>query len=228
MNIDVICYTKTATDHLYRVCRNTLMTLRDSEKDHKFIIHLYENNPNSPYDFSKMVDHYEVYDEPFAYCKFNNRAYPHVTGDWVMVINNDLRFERGWFSKILEVHNKRPDIESFAPKCPVLYMNNFDYHFVGTNEDYHESYKVTEFVSGWCLLMKRRVWDAIYPWDERFRFYYTDNDYAERLKELGVKHALVRDSIVIHLGSQTTTTVSEASIWHEEEKMFRTKWNIWH
>lgn len=197
--------------------------LHDSEKEYKFKIHLVESEP-SPYSSFTNITNYIKLSEPFNYNKFINLCYPYVTSDWVLVINNDLRFERGWFSEIIEVHNKRPDIESFSPKCPILYAKYYRGHFVGTEEDYHENYKVTEFMTGWCYVMKRRAFDLVYPWDEQFDLYYQDNDYSEKIKSLGIKHALVRDSIVSHLGSETVGTVNKIK-FEEDELKFRKKWN---
>jgi GT2 family glycosyltransferase len=58
---------------------------------------------------------------------------------------------------------------------------------------------------GWSIIMKKRVWDIVYPWDETFDLYYQDNDYCEILKYKNIKHAVVRDSIATHLMSQTVT-----------------------
>jgi len=226
MNIDVVCLTKTSNKDLYLMTLRTLSMLHDSEKDYTFKVHLIESG--ELYDYSKLTTNYIKPDIPFNYNTFINLSYPYITSDWVLIINNDLRFEREWFSKIIEVYNKRPDIESFSPKCPVLYAEYFDGHFIGTNEDYHESYKLTEFLTGWCLVMRRRVFDLMYPWDEQFDMYFQDNDYAEVIKSLGIKHALVRDSIVTHLGSKTVpfNDVNRERFKKAEEK-FRSKWNIW-
>lgn len=227
MTVDVICLTKTSNQKSYQMTLRTLGMLHDSEKDHTFKVHLVESGAS--YDYSKLVTNYIKPEESFNYNRFINLCNSYITGDWVLVINNDLRFERGWFNKILEIHNKRPDIESFSPKCPILYAEFYDGHFIGSEEDYCENYKVSEFLSGWCYVMNKRVWDIVYPWDEQFDLYYQDNDYAEKIKSLGIKHALVRDSIVSHLGSQTTSKFCEVNKvkFKEDELKFRKKWNIW-
>lgn len=223
-DIDVICHTRTMNDDIYNMTRIALMMLYDSEKDYNFKVHLYETDPTSTYSYDGLCYNYFRYNEPYNCNTVINLANSVVTHDWILLINNDVRFERGWFSKIVDVYNKRPDIESFSPKDPILYAEYFDFHFVGTDEDYHESYKVTEFLAGWCYVMRKNVWDAVYPWDEQFTFHYSDNDYAEKIKHLGIKHALVRDSIVTHLGSITGGKMTEKS--KPDEIKFRQKWNL--
>jgi len=223
-DIDVILHAKTSNEELYNMTLRTLWTLHDSEKQYNFKVHLVEDGNQS--DYSKLITNYIQPNEQFNCNKFINICYPYITSDWVIIASNDVRFERGWFSKITEVHNKRPDIESFSPKCPILYAKFFDGHFLNTDNDYHENYKVTEFMAGWCYVMKKRVFDLVYPWDEQFAFYFQDNDYSEKIKSLGIKHALVRDSIVTHLGSRTTG-ISNMDKFKEGELKFRKKWNIW-
>lgn len=201
--------------------------LHDSEKDYKFKVFLHETDPNSTYDYSPWIYKSFVETEPYNCCKVINKAYSYVASDWVLIVNNDLRFERGWFSKIVDVYNKRPDVESFSPKDPLIYSKYYDFHFVGTDEDYCVDYKPTEFMAGWCYVMRKKVWDAIYPWDEQFQFYFADNDYSEKIKSLGIKHALVRDSVVFHYGSQTIGEKINSERFREDELKFRNKWNKW-
>jgi GT2 family glycosyltransferase len=57
--------------------------------------------------------------------------------------------------------------------------------------------------------------------------YYQDNDYAERLKESGIKHVIVRDAIVCHMETLNVQQLSEDKIkkLKIDEIKFRTKWN---
>ena len=110
IDVDVICLTNTTSDDLYWMTRRTLITIHDSEKDYKFHIHLIETNSDSGYDYSDIVENYVKPNEKFNYNRFLNHSYPYVKHDWVLITNNDVRYERGWFSKIVEVHRNRPDV----------------------------------------------------------------------------------------------------------------------
>lgn len=224
MEIDVICLTKTSNRDLWVITDTAIHTLHDSEKTHQFKVHLVESD-TSPYSEYTGVANYIKPNEQFNYNRFINLCQPYIKSDWVIIMNNDVRFERGWFSEVLEVYNKRPDIESFSPKCPILYAEYYRGHFVGNDEDYHESYKVTEFLTGWCYIMKKRVFDAVYPWDEQFDLYYQDNDYARKIEALGIRHALVRDSVVSHLGSQTIDRETNTQKLRADKIKFHKKWD---
>jgi GT2 family glycosyltransferase len=81
---------------------------------------------------------------------------------------------------------------------------------------------------GWSIIMKKRVWDIVYPWDENFDLYYQDNDYCEILKYNNIKHAVVRDSIATHLISQTVTDGFQSNIEKNKNdyKKLVNKWNL--
>jgi GT2 family glycosyltransferase len=59
-------------------------------------------------------------------------------------------------------------------------------------------------LSGFCLLMKRAVYDTIGGLDERFGFgFFDDDDLAERARRAGFQLAVAVDLFVHHFGSRT-------------------------
>jgi glycosyltransferase involved in cell wall biosynthesis len=59
-------------------------------------------------------------------------------------------------------------------------------------------------LSGFCLLMKRAVYDAIGGLDERFGLgFFDDDDLAERARRAGFELAVAHDLFVHHFGSRT-------------------------
>ena len=59
-------------------------------------------------------------------------------------------------------------------------------------------------LSGFCLLMKRDVYDTIGGLDERFRIgFFDDDDLAERVRRAGFELAVAHDLFVHHFGSRT-------------------------
>lgn len=179
--------------------------------------------------FYYNVNAYIKYSEKFNYNQSINIAMSMCLGDWVIISNDDVRYHPSWFDEIMDVHDERPDIESFSPRDTVLHKIWFS-HLFPNMETYHEGYKVTELLQGWCIVIKRSALKKIMPLDEQFDMYYQDNDFAECLKQKGIKHALVKNAKADH---QQTHTIglpySEEKIKKsaEDEHKFRTKWNIW-
>jgi GT2 family glycosyltransferase len=59
-------------------------------------------------------------------------------------------------------------------------------------------------LSGFCLLMKRAVYEKIGGLDERFGLgFFDDEDLAERARRTGFELAVARDLFVHHFGSRT-------------------------
>jgi len=225
--IDVICLTDTYDNSMYEVTNRVIKSVRISEKNVKFNIILLESNKETNFTYEN-VDVYIRPEEEFNYNKYLNIANEYLTSDWVLITNNDVIYQREWFSKILEIYNKRPDIESFSPKEVLFYSTIYGDHF-DSEDDYFESYRVTESVMGWSLVMRKRVWDEIYPWDENFDFYYQDNDYAKTIESKGIKHAVVRDSLTLHIGNinffKSNVDEDRDKKMEEDYYKFIKKWN---
>lgn len=223
MNIDVIILTDSSDVAL---TQRTIDTLHDSESDFKFRVQLVDSGTQDLLRY-KGYHNYIHPENSFNYNKFLNIALTYCLTEWVVISNDDVAYERWWFSEMMKVHNYREDIEAFSPKDPVLYARWFPNHFVGTDSKYHESYAVTEALQGWCTVIKKCALDKILPFDELFDMYYQDNDYAERLKQAGIKHALVRHSIVCHMETLNVGQISEAKSrkLRIDEIKFRNKWN---
>ena len=223
MTIDVIILTDSSDVAL---TQRTIDTLHDSESDFRFRVQLVDSGTQDPNRYVR-IHNYIHPESSFNYNKFLNIAFTYCLTEWVVISNDDVAYERWWFSEMMKVHDYREDIEAFSPKDPLLYARWFPNHFVGTDSKYHESYAVTESLQGWCTVIKRTALDKILPFDELFDMYYQDNDYAERLKQVGVKHALVRHSIVCHMETLNVGQISEAKSrkLRIDEIKFRNKWN---
>jgi len=228
MNVDCIILTNSESPAKIAMTKRTILTLKDSEPDINFEIFLTDSEKGTyPNHYNPITTKYIQPQLPFNYNQYVNIASSYLTNEWLIISNNDVGYEYGWLSEIFKIHRERPDIESFSPKDPLLYMKYFDWHFVGGQAKYYESYKVTEAVMGWCLVIKKTAWDKIAPLDEMFDMYYQDNDYAETLKLKGIKHALVRNSIACHLKTlniQNFTDQQKLKVVEDEIK-FRKKWN---
>lgn len=205
----------------------TIQSIRDSEVDHSFNIIVVSSGANKAYANANIN---LFIDGPFNYNKAVNFALERCKNDWVLISNDDVKYERKWFTNMLKVHEARPDIESFSPKDSMLYLRYFNSHFSGHQGDYFESYIVSEAFMGWSVMIKRSALDKILPLDEQFDMYYQDNDFVECLKSKGIKHALVRDSIASHLN----TLYVERDIPQykrvkmiEDKHKFENKWKLY-
>src|SRR5580704_1109296 len=82
-------------------------------------------------------------------------------------------------------------------------------------------------VSGFCLLMKRAVFDAIGGLDPRFGLgLFDDDDLAERARRAGFELAVAHDLFVHHFGSRTFVGngIDAKALLDENAERFAEKW----
>ena len=82
-------------------------------------------------------------------------------------------------------------------------------------------------LSGFCLLMKRAVYEAIGGLDERFGLgLFDDDDLAERARRAGFELAVAHDLFVHHFGSRTFAGngIDAEALLEENARRFAAKW----
>ena len=82
-------------------------------------------------------------------------------------------------------------------------------------------------LSGFCLLMKRAVYEAIGGLDERFGIgFFDDDDLAERARRAGFELAVAHDLFVHHFGSRTFrgNGIDAEKLLDENAGKFADKW----
>ena len=84
-------------------------------------------------------------------------------------------------------------------------------------------------LSGFCLLMKRAVYEAIGGLDERFGLgFFDDDDLAERARRAGFELAVAHDLFVHHFGSRTFAGngIDAGKLLDENARRFAAKWGL--
>ena len=84
-------------------------------------------------------------------------------------------------------------------------------------------------LSGFCLLMKRAVYDKIGGLDERFGLgFFDDDDLAERARRAGFELAVAHDLFVHHFGSRTFAGngIDAGKLLEENARRFAEKWGL--
>ncbi len=104
------------------------------------------------------------------------------------------------------------------------------HQFARTWRDQHRGQWFTvPKLSGFCLLMKRDVYDAIGGLDERFGLgFFDDDDLAERARRAGFELAVAHDLFVHHFGSRTFAGngIDAEKLLNENAGRFAAKWGL--
>ena len=192
-NVDVVILSWAKTIQLKQITEKGIQTLLNSEKeeDIKFNVFLLESNIHAKYAFTDNVN-VTYMNEKFGYHKFMNIGRKMGNSKYVVLCNNDLRFQKKWASNIIK---EMEDDDKLLSACPVEPVTNMiSKHY--TNEKY--GYETRKFINGWCIFQKRDIYDIIGDLDEKFEFWCCDDEYGMTLENHNIKHALIKTSIVNH------------------------------
>jgi glycosyltransferase involved in cell wall biosynthesis len=163
--------------------------------------------------------------EDFNYNKFLNIGLQYCESDFVLMCNNDLIFGPNSAEILLQtmiLHN----MKSASPLEPnrhkvILTPDEYKSQFL-------EGYEVEKYLVGWCICAERKMLCENKILDENFLFWYQDNDYANSLKKLNIKHFLVNGSHVYHEFSASHRLMGDRlnEMTHDMKGVYKKKWQV--
>lgn len=205
--IDVVILSFAKNAELRAMTETCLSTLLASESPDKIIfdVIVVESNHKAP-EYTQAGVRTLYLPGPFNYHQYMNEGIKRTNAAFVAICNNDLYFHPHWASELLQAFADDPQLISASPACSLHHPNN---GFALDSGNY-PGYRVLKEISGWCLVFRRSMLKTTGMLDERFYFWYADDDYARTLEKYGLKHALISSSVVDHLESKTLKTHSSA------------------
>ncbi|HAV43652.1 TPA: hypothetical protein DCX15_06565, partial [bacterium] len=150
-----------------------------------------------------------------------NRGLEIARGDLLCVVNNDLAFTPNWLDQLvlcLKTAGEKLHIREVGLVGPASNyvggfqaVNNMRYTLSEVDsvaEKFHElnegNWHYTHFLSGFCLLFTRKVFEEVGFLDERFNpGGFDDNDYCLRAFRKGFALIIAGDTFIHHFGSKT-------------------------
>ena len=170
-----------------------------------------------------------------------NQGLQSARGDYLVLLNNDVVVTDAWLEQMIALANAPSNIGLVGPMSnyatppqglvDVPYSDMRDMHaFARQWRDQHRGQWFTvPKLSGFCLLVKRKVYDKIGGLDERFGLgMFDDDDLAERARRAGFEAAVANDLFVHHFGSRTFigNGVDAEKLLDENARRFTAKWGI--
>jgi GT2 family glycosyltransferase len=153
-----------------------------------------------------------------------NQGLEAARGEYLMLLNNDVVVTYGWLDQLIALANAKADPEDRAESAiglvgpmsnyaaPPQLVEEIPYSDLKDMPAFARRWRDQQRgkglrvgkLSGFCLLMKRAVYDAIGGLDERFGMgFFDDDDLAERARRAGFSLAVAYDLFVHHFGSRT-------------------------
>lgn len=162
-----------------------------------------------------------------------NQGIAASTGEWVVVLNNDVVLTPGWLDGLLAAAVEIGlDIVS-----PALREGPLNYELEAYAREFVRSTGGATrpgVAHGVCFLVRRRVFESVGLFDENFRIgQFEDADFFHRARQAGFALGATGQSFVHHFGSVTQNYVRQQLPLEAYEDWnrayYRSKWTLgWH
>ena len=189
MSYDLIIISQ-SVGNLIKITENCIASARKDNADLNIIV-VETGNPYR-YDIDKIIQ----YNGEFNYNRALNLGLKYAKSDYQVLCNNDIIFYPGW--------SKMGDIMKANDYMSASALSNDQRQRVCKRGNIcYEGYIIGLHLTGWCIFTSKELWPLIGKLNEKHKFWFSDNIYAEQLKQQNIKHALICNIRVDHLGSQT-------------------------
>lgn len=225
MTVDVVILAYTLDREVWEMNAEAIRSLRASEPDIEFNVCLVESNPDwesvgGIYDpFTQVL----VPNEKFNFNRFNNLGMAQGNAEWVIFANNDVVFHPGWCRNMLKAAAANPKLMCL---CPVDPKSQHTPEGTFSSANPVPGYLVRVHFTGWCFMVRREIFDVVGKFDERFDYYFADDDFTLTLRKYDLLNAVVPSAKVNHL-AHITSQKSQLDIsekFHEDQEKFHAKW----
>lgn len=153
----------------------------------------------------------------------NNLGAMHAKGEYLLLLNNDT-VVNGSFQPLIDIMQGYPGVGAIG--CQLRYGNNqlqesigyehtplnIPLSWLGTRQQsglfrrtihranpiYTKEFVEAAWVSGACLMTRKKLWQKLEGLDDRYFMYIEDVDYCKRIRMEGFKVVYTNDVIVTH------------------------------
>ncbi|PSQ80174.1 MAG: glycosyltransferase family 2 protein [Bacteroidetes bacterium QS_1_63_11] len=160
--------------------------------------------------------------ENWLFCRGNNAALPHATGEFVVLLNNDVEVPADWLRPLVNTVVEQPDVAAVQPKM-LQYDDRDRFEYAGAAGGYLDQagYPFTRgrlfdtmerdrgqyddardvfWATGAALLLRRSALDEVGLLDERFEMHMEEIDLCWRFQRHGYRVRVNPESTVYHIG----------------------------
>ncbi len=166
----------------------------------------------------KIVKH----PENWAFCKGNNEAIPYASGEYILLLNNDVEVTKSWLEPLVAVLDADKTVAAVQPKL-LQYTNRSLFEYAGAAGGFMDKYgypftrgrlfftleedkgqydDVIDifWATGAAVLFRRSALEEVGYLDESFYMHMEEIDLCWRLKRAGYTIRVAPKSIVYHIG----------------------------
>lgn len=229
MKLDVIILSLTKDEAHFQMTKKCVESYLQSGNDHINNIIIVESNKQFDASaWSKISPKIKSITPPynFNYNQFLNLGLVHCSSEIICISNSDVVVQGDCVVKMMQFFDKHPEAASASPVDRSWHQNA--YTIFPKDDEIYWGYQTTKYLLGFCIFMRRSVYDVIGAYDERFDFYHQDNDYEMCLRSNNLKHAMVTSCHIKHGDDKPDTGVTHEQTLaklKKSETLFVRKWS---
>lgn len=210
--VDVIILSNTVNNQLFEMLKQTVDSIHDSETNHTFNIVVVESAKNISSIFTHRLSEIRAKFIIPQVPKFNYNLYLNIglrecNNELILISNNDVIYSTGWFSAIAKQFEMDPELMSVSPVDRKWHRHTES--IFNSLKELHIGNRTSYEFTGWSFIVRRSLFNIIGNFDERFEFYYQDNDIVELYNIYNIKHGLCTSSHIHHLLSRSHGTIKQ-------------------
>ena len=214
------------------------------------------DNGSTEKEFLELVSHYEskykgkffsyVENIPFNFSKLINSGARKATGDYLLLLNNDTEvITPDWIEAMLEQAQRDsiavvgakllfPD-ETVQHAGIVFDENNLPFHIFAGDDKHLYNLQLNAInnypaLTGACIMIKRKVFEALNGFDENFAVEFNDIDFCLRALEKGLFNVYLPHVELYHYESVSRGKSHDSKkgfeTYYEEKNRFNSKANL--
>ena len=184
--------------------------------------------------------------ENWLFCRGNNEAIPHTTGDFVCLLNNDVEVPPGWLAPLVDAMQAQPDVAAVQPKLLQYddrgrfeyagasggFLDRYAYPFtrgrlfatIERDEGQYDDARDVFWATGAALLLRRAALDEVGLLDERFVMHMEEIDLCWRLHRAGWRVRVEPRSEAYHIGGGSLAQGNPRKTYYNFRNSFLLLW----
>lgn len=169
-------------------------------------------------------------EENVGFPKGCNQGAALATGKDLLFLNNDVTVTKNWLANLqtaLYSHDEIGAVQGLGPEYFQIF-GDVDTFSTQNNVSDPKRWGYTTVVHGYCLLVKRPVFEAVGGFDEQFSpGYCEDDDLSFRLLKAGYFLLKCYDCFIRHVGSASFGEAGSSTLLrHVNRQKFQEKWGF--
>jgi GT2 family glycosyltransferase len=224
---DVIVLSLAVDERSFLTTKNCIESYISTADDLINKIYVVETNKNFDRDYQQKKVEVIKPNKQFNYNEFYNIALERCTAEFVIGPNNDLIILPNCIQTLLKEFQLNTQIDSISP-IDRQWHRHTKLYFPSENKLYYGN-EVSLHMFGCIFACRRNIFNKIGFLDERFYFFYQDNDYIMSLVRCKLLHGIHTGAMVKHQSGHSNVYAEDRLKYtpanmDEQGKLFLNKW----